>query len=234
MNRESLVWVLTLAAGLGAGWWLRGTSAYPPGMGQPVRTTEIALPPTADLRRMHIDLELQQTPFSTALVQIHRQSGLNLLVFPDVVMQGMDLQRPLTMSLKNITLHEALVCLCDAVSAGQTTPLQFHVEENIIMFHMGQRSADLPDEMRIYDVHEMLATDVQRFCEMVRNAPEGKTPLLAAVALERANMELSGYIRGTIGPRQVYMMAGRIVVLATPEQHARIEKMLDLLKRAPL
>jgi hypothetical protein len=196
----------------------------------------------AGARRMVSAVDFRDTPLVEAIESLREQTKANIVVkWQRLEAVGIDQHAPITLRLKELSLQRVLEMICELVGAG-TVELAVEEDRGVLVVTTAEDHGRATN-LRLYDVRDLVEADTKW---MGRMAPMGKTTtqpqfLFGAAATQTSMDELQRIIQDTVAPDSwrdaggtiggIYRFNGRFIITQTPENHAKITQVLDLIRK---
>lgn len=205
-------------------------------------------PARAQLNRQIPSFEVKDQKFEEALAVLKRMTDLNIEVdWKGLEASGVDKDPKVSVSLKNVTIRDALTTLLAQVSSP-TARVQFYVDRNIIHIHTNGDA--VPVVFRIYDISDILLAERARW--RVLHPPPATLPSTQPanfagtdtendISPERLVEDLTKLLMELVAPdtwRETGGMTGtmrefngRLIIGTTEDIHERVEEVLAVLRK---
>lgn len=210
------------------------------------------------LDRLILELNVEDASISEVFDRLSQQTRTNIAVnWKALQDEGVHRAKPVTLRLWNLPLRRALDLACNQAGGGNAS-VRWRVDRGVIEVSTKEALTRVA-VARIYDVRDILtdyAASQQRIntCFPPTTQPATTTNgggdatlfgpsnprATTAADAEEALMVLADLIEETVDPESwreaggaigsIYVFGGRLIVVTTPDSHARIEQLLALVR----
>jgi hypothetical protein len=205
----------------------------PPLVGQAPGVADAALDAKID------SLELDAVPASQAVQVIEQKAGIHILVdWNSLGSQSVSRNTPVTLSLHNVVVADALSCALQA--DGKDWQLTCNTWGDTANIYVLDRIPTLQTSVRVYDVRDLLSDEYWG----IKSGPEESQPnqtqrmdSLAGMLTAYAGLDgwkPSAHFSGgqsAIVKTETHGFAGRIIVTQTTHGHRRVQELLAWLRQ---